>query len=372
METNYNNTDKMSTTKINMSTTPRRVVTRAAHQALLSYNDESESLTSNSPFRAINVLDRRFDKLSSQLTNTLTDTLTRIIKAEISQCEQRIITEMKAVIDNIGERVARLETTTITNEMLENKLLDIRQEMQVNICNINEHVTKLEAQTSEIVDDKLAELRTDINNVKVRVTDVESSNVKSNGVAVPDDIQNELSYLRAKILQQENSAVSCELRINGIPQYNNENTFKIFDALCEKLGIPTPDINQIYRVKNKNKNQSTAATILVKLMSPYDKNFILRAISTYRRSNNDLLRLSLLNFDSNAPFFVNENLSAANYKIFIEALKLKRLKSLFAVFTMRGIVHIKKNEEDKPTSIDHIDVLKLFFRDDQDEAGIHD
>lgn len=68
---------------------PAQTRTRSFKQALFSADTEVDknSRVMDSPFRAVQALDHRFDKLTSTLTNTLTDTLTKLIQTEISQCE---------------------------------------------------------------------------------------------------------------------------------------------------------------------------------------------------------------------------------------------------------------------------------------------
>lgn len=344
--------------------TPRRMNTRAAQLALLSSNfdNESDSLTSNYPFSAFNVLDQRFDKLSSTLTNTLRATLTKIIKAEILKCEQRIIKEV-----DINAQIKQLlkESEGSLLQQLEIKLCEKLTEMKTDINNIAERVTQLETVTVEH-DTTIKDIKNDISNVVERIANVETKNVNLNRAAIPEDLQIEVAKLRSKVLQQENVAVSCELRINNIPYYSNENLCEMFHFLCQIISVPTPQINSIYRLQTKNKN-SPAPTILVKLSSPYEKNYILKSVATFRRNNRGLLRLNMLNFDSNEPFYVNENLSRANYEIFNAAIKLKKKKLIVSAFTLRGVVYVKESESGSPILIEQIEQLNTFFREDNND-----
>lgn len=156
---------------------------------------------------------------------------------------------------------------------------------------------------------------------------MEANSVALNKVAMPENLQRELAKLRAKILHHENAAVSSELRINNIPFYSNENLHEMFNFLCHQINTPPPPINSIYRLKFKN-NNAIAPTILVKLTSPYEKNYFLKSVSSFRRNNKDLLRLNMLNFESNEPFYVNENLTKSNFEVFNAAIKLKKNKRL--------------------------------------------
>lgn len=72
----------------------------------------------------------------------------------------------------------------------------------------------------------------------------------------------------------------------------------------------------------------------------------------------------MLNFGSNEPFYVNENLTKSNFEIFNAAIKLKKQKVINSAYTLRGVVYVKRRENDKPTSVNNIEELTTFFRDD--------
>lgn len=340
--------------------TPRRMNTRAAQLALPSSNpssifdNESDSLASNSPFRKVNVLDKRFDKLSS----TLTATLTKLIKSEIIQCEQRIIKEV-----DINKQIKQLlkESEGSLLHQLEVKLCEKITEMRLEIEHLTERIQKLEHeanQTKTTLQNKVEELKNDIANVSEKAFNINTQPSET------FNLQSEFLSFRKKLLQQENFAVACDLRIDGVPYTNGENLNVLFSTMCSNLNIATPNIRAIYRIKRKYNNKSSAPTIIVKLMTPFDKNFILRTVSNYRRSNKDLLRIFLFNFEANNPFYVNESLSETNYKIFNSAFKMKREKLLSSVFTTRGIVHVTINQGDQPIRIEYLEQLNSLFRHD--------
>lgn len=95
--------------------------------------------------------------------------------------------------------------------------------------------------------------------------------------------------------RQENSFVASDLRITGIPYNKNENLLAVFKQICDVLNIPTPAIKSLYRLQNhnnKDKDYSPNAVIIVKLCSPYDKNFILKCLANYRKANKTDLKLN--------------------------------------------------------------------------------
>lgn len=284
---------------------------------------------SDSPLRMLQIIDKRFERqtveLHKQLQDLFKESEARLLnQLEKSMCEK--INEMRADLDNVLERVKKLESEVALNKNTnENKILDL-------------------------------------NNIIANAVE-KTNNLKT---VCGQGIDTELTHLRQKIQQYENTAVACDLRIDGIPYVKNENLNAVFFNMCSSLSIETPNVRTIYRLKTKT--FLPAPTILVKLWSPYDKNFVLKTVTNYRRQTNDLLRLYLLNFDANNPFYVNENLSQSNYKTFNKALKMKKERKLCSVFTIRGIVHVRKNEADEPIRIDDIELLENLFRDDGKDA----
>lgn len=218
----------------------------------------------------------------------------------------------------------------------------------------------------EAIENNMKELRRDLIEVTARVSKLETV---SNEIST---LKSDIKELKLQNLRQENSLVACDLRINGIPFFDNENLEKIFDDICYTLNINTPSVKAIYRLQNrnnKNKNFSPDAVIIVKLMSPYDKNFILKSIASFRKTNRCSLTLRHIGyqsdnterFNSNNPIYINENLTSNNYNIFLSALRLKKNKNLQSVFTMRGLVYVKNESTEQPVRIDFIEQLDEFF-----------
>lgn len=90
---------------------------------------------------------------------------------------------------------------------------------------------------------------------------------------------------------------------------------------------------------------------------PYDKNFVLKNVAMFRKSSKSKLSLKHAGFDSDTPFYINENLTNHNYKIFKNTMKLKKQKHLKSVFTTRGLVYVKCSRTDTPILIENINQL---------------
>lgn len=160
-------------------------------------------------------------------------------------------------------------------------------------------------------------------------------------------LKSQVDEMYSKILQHENSAVSCDIRITGVPYYRDGNLSSMFKNLCNTLNLGTMDFKSIFRLTNmKTVPKDVDPPIIVRFFTPYERNFILKTISNFKRQNNSPLTLNHICMDSNVIFYVNENLTPHNYRIFLSAIRLKKDKKLKSVFTLRGLVHIIKEDND--------------------------
>lgn len=176
-------------------------------------------------------------------------------------------------------------------------------------------------------------------------------------------LKNEIKTLKIQSLKNANSIVACDLRINGIPYTDQENLSQIFDTICKTISISTPPTKSIYRLQNRNnkaKDVSPDAVIIVKLFSPYDKNFFLKSLGIYKKINKTNLMLQHIGFQSQKTFNINENLTNTNYKIFREALTLKKRQILHSAYTFRGLVYVKRAKDDDPTCMADFEALEFF------------
>lgn len=262
----------------------------------------------DSPQRIIHLIDKRFEKQ------------TELLKSLLKESESRLL----SVIDK--------------------SMVDIKEE----IGKLNEKYVKL--------DDRVQKLETLADKIEHKQSEI-------------TDLRNEMYAMKANQQKFENQQVACDLRINGIPYDNGENLYQIFANICDTINISIPTIKAMYRMNNiRNQNSAADPVIIVNLTTPSDKNFVLKNIARFRKSNNSKLILTHAGFDSNKPFYVNENLTSHNYKIFQNALKLKRQKHLESVFSLRGFVYVKRTGTDPPTLIENNEQLTQLFRETPDRT----
>lgn len=215
-------------------------------------------------------------------------------------------------------------------EERENKLLNIIDNLQKEVAGVNQRIETIESSAIEIIDMKA-----------------------------------QIDELKLQAMKQENLFVACDLRINAVPFTPNEDVYGIFNSICQAVNIQTPSVKCIYRLGNKNnkeKENSPDAAIIVNLFSPYDKNFVLKSIATFKKQTEcKQLKLDLIGFDSSTYFFVNESLTVKNYRILLEASKLKKGKHLHSAYSFRGLVYVKRTMSDQAIRIDNINQLNDIF-----------
>ncbi|KNC25639.1 hypothetical protein FF38_00950 [Lucilia cuprina] len=149
------------------------------------------------------------------------------------------------------------------------------------------------------IDKRLNLTRNDLNNITERVESLESLVHEIKNTATDkiveltnetEELKREISYLKDCARKHDNSIVAYDIRINGIPEHNNEDLFDMYLKICQIVNICPPDIKAIFRVKIKspfgrlnhnleNKRANSDAPIIIKFKSPYERNFVLKSIT---------------------------------------------------------------------------------------------
>lgn len=269
--------------------------------------------------------------------------------------------------DNQFLQVMEKRIDTETN-LFKSLLLESQARHEKQIDSLKSLLIEFENRLFTDLDERMLVLKREINVVTERVTKLET--VSSEILA----IKNEIKTLKMQTLKNANSVVACDLRVNGVPYSDKENLTQIFENICTAINITTPRIKSIYRLHNKNnkaKEASPDAVIIVKMLSPYDKNFFLKSLGLYKKANNTNLKLNVLGFQSDRVFHVNENLTGSNYRILREAILLKKRKLVHSAYTFRGLVYVKHSKDDDPVCIDQVEGLD-FFRGQNSSSYTHE
>ena len=116
------------------------------------------------------------------------------------------------------------------------------------------------------IDKRLTVTLSKLNNLSERVSALETDlqelkNTASEKLIAQAEKNNklgkEVEALKKYVRNKANSAVSDELRVNGIPQYGNEDLFAIYRKICEVIRIDPPTVKEIFRVKMKKNKRYT-------------------------------------------------------------------------------------------------------------------
>lgn len=267
----------------------------------------------------------------------------------------------KSMFSTPTTKRSRFEDTPISHNNKSPKIIQLIEQKftkqnKIMIAQIEECVKKSVKDALSVLEEKVQKNTQMIQILSEKVTNIELS------VSHLNEMRNEINKLKTTIKHQENLSVSTNLRLCGIPYYENENLIEIFGKICSLINLNQPNIKSIHRISNNKKKRSADGVILVKLFSSADRNDILRSISKYKRESKTQLTLDIFSLNSTTPFFVNEDLTSQNYKILQAALRLKRMKGVSTAFTLRGFVYVKRFADDTAVRMESEEELDKFFR----------
>lgn len=256
--------------------------------------------------------------------------------------DKRMSKNNEIICEKIDEKIRESEKRIV--DLFERKFDEIRRDVSV----LTKRVDALETVSSEVI-----VLTKEVNNLKTVSSDI-------------DALKKEINVLKIELDKRDNSSVASDIRINGVPCFDNENLPQIYQNLCNNLRINSPALKSIFRLRHTRSTPNNSdATIIVKFFTPYQRNMFLKSIA-YDIKQNGPLKLSILGFDTNVPFYVNENLTPLNYGIYLQALRMKRDKILESVYTRRGKVNVKLHNTDDFYQILSIeDLYKLLHPADE-------
>lgn len=247
-------------------------------------------------------------------------------------------------------------------QLMEQRFTKLSEQFDQQFSQIAAKMLHSETKVLNELGSKIDSIRQDLNAVVERVTCLETafSNI--------DVLRAEVDVLKSQLAKHENTTVACDIRLNGIPYSKDENLFNMFNFVCNTVNISPPIVKQIFRINrqsnrnnNNNNRNSTDGTIIIKLTTPFDKNNFLKTIAQFKRANNDIMRLHHVGINSDSPIYFNESLTKTNHVILQTAVRFKKQKQLHAVFTMRGIVHVKVTESDTAAYVDSIHKLNSII-----------
>lgn len=264
-----------------------------------------------------------------------------------------------------SKKIPRVDDTPKSSQNKSPKILKL---IETKFIKQNEiMITNIKACVKESVDEALTSIEAKITTLSNKVDElceqiniIECKQIEK-GIEM-QRMKNELDVLKQQIAQQNNIKVSKNLRLCGVPFCENENLITMFQNLCNSINIMPPAIKSIQRLQPRIKGNTTNdGVILVKLFTSFERNNILKAVSRFKKQQKTQLPLRIIGFDTDVPFFVNEDLTSANFKILQNAISLKKKKILSTTFTLRGLVYVKCFDTDEAIRIESFDKLNSLF-----------
>lgn len=156
----------------------------------------------------------------------------------------------------------------------------------------------------------------------------------------------EIIALQQRVNALERKEIACDAVLFGVPMVPDENLKSLFNRLCHSIACKPPTLVNIFRSKNPNKNNNNNSTatppIVLKFSNSQERNAVLISAANFRKQNASELRLVDLGIDSGNSCYFNESLTRQTRFLLNSALRLKRKKQLFSVFTKYGLVYAKK------------------------------
>lgn len=176
-------------------------------------------------------------------------------------------------------------------------------------------------------------------------------------------ITKENETLKQRLNEMEQSALSGELEINGIPQAANENCENILQTICEKMNCPieATDVVQVRRVglgTSNTKPDKTAHRPSTTIVATLRNSSIRQKILDARKTAADLTLKDIGFGAADSPdrrmagrFFLNERLSPTNRHLFWLARQAKKPAGYQYCWVKHGIIYMRRIDSAPPIRI---------------------
>jgi len=141
----------------------------------------------------------------------------------------------------------------------------------------------------------------------------------------------------------EQAKLANNLDITGVPKTTNENLKSVVSTLAKivKIEVKEEHINNIYRLKHKDENNSR---IIVEFSNKDVKNNLFSAIKSRVKSKMPILAKKIYKSFPENNIYVNEQLSMVNRKIYWLAKQISKKYKYDYVWANGSGVIMKKSE----------------------------
>lgn len=226
------------------------------------------------------------------------------------------------------------------------EMRDMESRLQLHVDELFEKLSTafnaLEVRLVEKIEKEIKGITERVNAIEDRVATIESELDRINKVSTAiEEIRKEIELVKVKenictVEQFEADAV-----IFGIPYCESENLKSNFNQVCRYIDYLAPQIRDIFRIRPKSATNSNNTVVVVKFYTAFDRNRTLKAFSEFRRKNRGVVLMRKAGFDCETAFRIYESLNVPSRKILQLAIRQKRDKKFWSVFSLRGKVYVR-------------------------------
>lgn len=287
--------------------------------------------------------------------------------AKVDVTKQKVKRNRKE-LDDTDDEVLNCEIMTMLTS-LSNKIDTLNSTMSDNNTRINDKIDILEVSLSNRIKEVKDEVELRILSIsedfglRLEKSAMEMKEICDNEVSTAftglterlDDMQ---AYNESRLDRLERFSLEKDLVISGVPLENRDEPIAIVGDICGALNceLKQGDFVSAFRLKSRHYNSKTKPPIVVKVQDEWVKQQLLTA---YFKKNN--LNLTDIGFKTPARIIINERLTTTNRAIFNRAAEAKKNNYVYRYYTRRGLVHIQRSENTKPSCIFHISELSHLF-----------
>ena len=225
-------------------------------------------------------------------------------------------------------------------EMLVNQLSMLREEYKDQKIELKKLKNSVD-ESLEFMNNKFEKMLEENSEMKIKISLLEKENIdlkKTLNQVNEESVKNSLHLDFIERNQKANSLV-----ISGVEENVTEKATEVALEILKKVDpeIEKDQILSAYRLKSKknDKKENTNIPIVVKFVSNRKRNEIFK----------NKKQLSNIDFKFTKgkakKVYINENLTYRNQRIFSKAYQFKKENNWKFIWTVNGIVHLRKNED---------------------------
>lgn len=239
--------------------------------------------------------------------------------------------------------------TSEIHKSIETQLKSTLDQLCKDIETISELVKSMDflSEKFDTMHGELTELRT------------ESSKIRAENL----ELREEVKSLSFKVNQMEQQARECNLDLQCLPEYTNENLFSVVTQLGKIISCPLEekDILSCSRVAKSNRDSPRPRSVIIKLSSPRKRDELLAACLKFNKANvTDKLNSSHLGLGGDKQqIYVAEHLSPANRSLHAKARQFKKEHKFQYLWIRNGRILLKKDDTSTTIWVKNTDSLTL-------------